>query len=221
MGFGFLTILLLSAVCMFIAQELKPTREYKPKDNIIVVYKFPRTEDENVLDKVKEIGAKLNISNPLDDILKAYRSLVPKAEKPIVIYFMSKQAKERWLDIYEKRQNETSFKKGWHLVDGLQNGTDILEEETKTWGKEWKYYKVWTNENGTVLYKKTESGDTFKVNDIEHLHDLIMNKSQAEIVYAKGERPISDFIGRGRHFYRRRHGFGQRRVGTPKRKRRW
>uniref|UniRef100_A0A8D8RV12 Uncharacterized protein n=1 Tax=Cacopsylla melanoneura TaxID=428564 RepID=A0A8D8RV12_9HEMI len=208
MGFGFLTILLLSAVCMFIAQELKPTREYKPKDNIIVVYKFPRTEDENVLDKVKEIGAKLNISNPLDDILKAYRSLVPKAEKPIVIYFMSKQAKERWLDIYEKRQNETSFKKGWHLVDGLQNGTDILEEETKTWGKEWKYYKVWTNENGTVLYKKTESGDTYIVKDIEHLHYLITTdvNPSCEIVYAKAERRLFDFIGRGRPFYRKRYG---------------
>ncbi|KAL1451456.1 hypothetical protein WDU94_005832 [Cyamophila willieti] len=182
MDLRFSFILLLSSVYVFYAQIYLPR-----KDNIIVVYGYEIDKDnEHIMRKVQDIGFKLNITNPLSEVVKAYRSRVPAYEEPIVIHMINKKAKEHWLNIYEKRQFDIYFKERWQLMDGLQKGTDVLMEETESWAKKRGYIKVWLK-NDTVVYKKNETSAIYAVPDIEHLHYLYMNEYQAQKIETPAE----------------------------------
>uniref|UniRef100_A0A8D9BCG2 Uncharacterized protein n=1 Tax=Cacopsylla melanoneura TaxID=428564 RepID=A0A8D9BCG2_9HEMI len=180
MAFCFLALFLASSVSTLKVDDIKT------KNNIIVVYGYPQNKTENVLQIVEGIGRTLRIKHPLKQVLKAYRSEVPKAltvrwPKPIVIHLLNEDVKIDWVFEHQERLRQRLHNDVWWLINGLTQETWILKGETDMWTKEKNYTWSWKTGKNKVWYMKNLTSNHHRVVDMEHLHYLRTNESHYEI----------------------------------------
>uniref|UniRef100_A0A8D8STQ8 Uncharacterized protein n=2 Tax=Cacopsylla melanoneura TaxID=428564 RepID=A0A8D8STQ8_9HEMI len=184
MAFRLLNLLLLAGFCTLNARadsDANFTRNVDyvkdVKEDVGVAYKIHERENENLPNTVEWIGRQLNITNPLKDVRKAYRSVVPKLDpRPIVIYFVNKTVRQHWLDAYAKKKRSIELWKPNYTDDSwvltlLASGGHILVTETEDWADAKNYSDVWEH-NDTIYYRKHANSPIYRIKHIEHLHHL-------------------------------------------------
>ncbi|KAL1451458.1 hypothetical protein WDU94_005834 [Cyamophila willieti] len=156
------------------------------RKNVGIVYRIEEPKNENVMKTVEWIGHQINITNPLKDVLKAYRSEVPKLNpRGLVIYFYNHTVREYWMDMYAKKKFhiepwKEDYVDDWWWLTILANAPPLLLTETEEWAESKNYSKVWSH-NKTIFYRKHPYSPMYKVKDIEHLHYLHNNTLEHKI----------------------------------------
>ncbi|KAL1451459.1 hypothetical protein WDU94_005835 [Cyamophila willieti] len=178
----------LSSVCAKRKIKLKKDKDSIPyiKSNHTVIiiydmcYRSPNLTNENILKTVEHYGHKLGFKKPLDDIVKAYRSIVPTVVAPLVIDMKNMEAKDKWIDAYTEKEY---YQEKWYLLDlGLPRDECILREEAEEWKDMKNYTRCWFRKKQlTVFYKKNETSGIYRIKDMEHLHHLYLNESHVEV----------------------------------------
>uniref|UniRef100_A0A8D8VPW0 FP protein C-terminal domain-containing protein n=1 Tax=Cacopsylla melanoneura TaxID=428564 RepID=A0A8D8VPW0_9HEMI len=191
----FLLLLLVSCVCSWkktenstrLGRKLKP-RSYasrlridgvkleQGRVNNALIFGIAETKKENVVKIVQDIGYKLGIESPLNDIESAYRYKSSKVPQPILVRFKNNGAKGKWVILYRRSK---LWNQEVYLQEHLSSTTMQLVVETRKWAKEKQYPHVWTW-NNEVFYRKRDNALRLKVINMGHLHRLKTDEKAAE-----------------------------------------
>ncbi|KAL1451464.1 hypothetical protein WDU94_005840 [Cyamophila willieti] len=147
----------------------------------VVVNNLREPKNENISATVEEIGLKLGFEHPLDHVVYAYRSEVPKPyqrgkRRTIVIHLHNKTLKNAWAKAYEDKE---LYGGTWYVYADLPRDVSVLNQETERWANKKNYAQV-MHSTFDVYYRKTNGTKAFKVIDLEHLHHLYTNESYYE-----------------------------------------
>uniref|UniRef100_A0A8D8T5I9 Uncharacterized protein n=1 Tax=Cacopsylla melanoneura TaxID=428564 RepID=A0A8D8T5I9_9HEMI len=213
MNFCFLSLLLASSICTlnaagkaddndddYFSPEDWDSRETTPAptETCIVLYRMkekPNETMEDVLQNVAYVGRKLRIRKPLQDVVSAYRSVIPKIlfPKPIIVRMVNFTRLDAWASSYRARN---MYKEPWDLMVGVPSDPWCLKREVEDWANERKYKKVWFR-NKDVLYHKKDYSKIYQVHDFDHLHYL-HNKSIEHLVEVTA-KPVEEIKTKNEH----------------------
>uniref|UniRef100_A0A8D8QES9 FP protein C-terminal domain-containing protein n=1 Tax=Cacopsylla melanoneura TaxID=428564 RepID=A0A8D8QES9_9HEMI len=181
MAYHFLVLLLVSSVYTnesdegyprYLGEEYnetaKQTRQQKYRLKNVIVDWMPQEEDENVYEKVEDIGHRLGIDNPLNDVEKAHRLNLDLEGKPnpIVIRLRNVTLRQKWTGYYRGKR---LWQEGWYLNEHLTPATQHLLHQAKDWAKHNGYKWVWT-EDCVVNIRK---GPGYPPRSIQHVSQLL------------------------------------------------
>uniref|UniRef100_A0A8D8M8A8 Uncharacterized protein n=1 Tax=Cacopsylla melanoneura TaxID=428564 RepID=A0A8D8M8A8_9HEMI len=144
----------------------------------VIVYGIPEKVNEDIRQTGEEIGHRLDIKDPLKDIVKIFRYRSRKQPRPVLIVLQNSLVKTKWVMAYRNKQ---MWNEKWYLHEHLAKGTLELVLEVKNWAQSKHYSHIWTW-NSDVYYKKAMDSHKYKVLSMHHLHQLKMNEAKVELV---------------------------------------
>uniref|UniRef100_A0A8D9E5G0 Uncharacterized protein n=1 Tax=Cacopsylla melanoneura TaxID=428564 RepID=A0A8D9E5G0_9HEMI len=155
-------------------------RDESDRKNNLVVNGIDETEDENINQIVEDLGRKLDIENPLQDVVRVYRRICRKKPRPIVICLTSHKIRVRWILAYRARRlwTEKLF-----VSEHLPKQVRELEIDTRRWAQSRNYTTgaVWVW-RAQVFYRKHKESPRYRVLDHAHLYYLIRNETAEELI---------------------------------------
>uniref|UniRef100_A0A8D8M0H5 Uncharacterized protein n=1 Tax=Cacopsylla melanoneura TaxID=428564 RepID=A0A8D8M0H5_9HEMI len=169
------------------AQEMRWNRSL-PWYSMIVIYGLPEEEHEVVMEKVADIGHKLGFNKyPLDDVVRAYRSQIPKSliPKPIIVHMVNTTSVHKWAMAFNHRRLYLDHKEPWFVVVGLPKEPNMLRETAEDWARKRKFPAVWLDEtNTTVFYRKNEKSPIiYQILDMNHMYHLLSDDFRYEVTW--------------------------------------
>lgn len=146
------------------------------------IHGVPYKKDENLSEVIMKIGDSIESKIKEEDIEGIYRIPPNKNSKnpnntPIVVSFIKKKDKERFLSMRRKRSifsNEiglTEVRSQIFVNEFLTRKTKNLLWKTKQIKSEKKFKFLWIK-NGTILLRKNENSETIRITSEENLGNL-------------------------------------------------
>lgn len=146
------------------------------------IHGVPYKKDENLSEVIMKIGDSIESKIKEEDIEGIYRIPPNKNSKnpnntPIVVSFIKKKDKERFLSMRRKRSifsNEiglTEVRSQIFVNEFLTRKTKNLLWKTKQIKSEKKFKFLWIK-NGTILLRKNENSQTIRITSEENLGNL-------------------------------------------------
>ncbi|KAL1451463.1 hypothetical protein WDU94_005839 [Cyamophila willieti] len=131
------------------------------------------------------------MNNTRHDVVKAFRSHVPKIfiPKTILIKMANERIKTDWVTKYRAFavEHKILWHENWYLTDS-EYPIESLEHETSEWAKNKSYPLVWARNSSVYYCKHNQSSIIFKVKHMEHLHDLHNKEHKVEM----SEKPCKE-----------------------------
>lgn len=149
---------------------------------------------EDIMKIVENIGHKLGIADPLNQVQRAHRvnsTSKNQPHKPIVIRLLNTRTRDNWTAAYRRKK---LWKEQWYMSEHLTRTNQDLLYKTKLWAKENNFKFVWTRGCKTRL-RKDEHSRIYTINNLEQLQDILSqsNKTQDRLTDRQGGANASRF----------------------------
>lgn len=132
---------------------------------------IPKTEKEDVLSKVNEIAATLQLPQlEINDVTAAHR-LPSKPDKTpgVIVRFTRQAVRDDW---FEARKKLKAADSAVYIQENLTKQTRKLLWETKQWARENNFRFVW-HSNGRVLVRRREGDKTIVIKSQRSLEAIV------------------------------------------------
>ncbi|KAL1452920.1 hypothetical protein WDU94_007104 [Cyamophila willieti] len=127
-------------------------------------------KNESILRSVEEIGYRLGIKHPLNDVIRAKRVYLPdKSKGCMVIQMKSTLLRDKWLIKYRAKK---LWHENWYMNDHLTKTNMDLLLLSKVLAKQHNWMYVWTKAC-KIFIRRNQTSRIYNVNCPDHLYSIL------------------------------------------------
>uniref|UniRef100_A0A8D8Y759 FP protein C-terminal domain-containing protein n=1 Tax=Cacopsylla melanoneura TaxID=428564 RepID=A0A8D8Y759_9HEMI len=144
----------------------------------IIVDGIPVTKNENVYNIIKDLGTKLGIQDPLNDVQVCHRvnTTNKRKPKPIVVRMLNTKTRDQWTAAYR-------VKKLWtekiYVNEHLTARNQRILKEAKKAAKEKKFKFVWVKDC-KIFVRKDETSKIYNMRSLTDVEQILNVKIRSE-----------------------------------------
>ncbi|KAL1447583.1 hypothetical protein WDU94_009839 [Cyamophila willieti] len=137
----------------------------------VIVDGIPVTKNENVYNIIKELGTKLGIQDPLNDVQVCHRvNTTNKSKpKPIVVRMLNTKTRDKWTVAYRAKKLWTEK---IYVNEHLTARNQRILKETKKAAKVKKFKFVWVKDC-KIFVRKDETSKIFNVRCLRDVEQVL------------------------------------------------
>lgn len=145
--------------------------EWRSRRPNLEIYGIPVAKEENLLVRVNEIGARLNLPELTDgDIVNIHRLPAKQDRNPgVIVRFAQQTTRDRWLD---KKGELRRSRSNVFFQENLTRQSKALLWAAKEWAKRNNYQYVW-HRNDKVFIRKQDGERALKISDAADLDRIL------------------------------------------------
>lgn len=147
--------------------------EWRSRKLNLELHGIAKSENENLLQKVNEIAAKLELAPLVETDITAAHRLPGKPDKVpgIIVRFTKQSTRDAWLHAKKKLNKDRS---GPFILENLTRHNRALLQTAKDWASDKQYAYVW-HHNGSILVRKKTGDRAIVVKDEDDLQRIGVN----------------------------------------------